>query len=61
MRCQDLKRRKTIGYKIKLWFLTVTFQDIIHIIKIVFSWVFEYVITGLAFVLLLFIIPHFFH
>ena len=60
MRCQDLKRRKTIGYKIKLWFLTVTFQDIIHIIKIVFSWAFEFIVMGLA-LILLFIIPHFFH
>jgi hypothetical protein len=60
MRCQDLKRRKTIGYKIKLWFLTITFQDIIHIIKIIFSWAFEFVIMGLA-LILLFIIPHFFH
>ncbi len=61
MRRQDLRRRKTIWYKIKLWFLRTTFQDTIYVLKIVFSWVFEFVITGLAFVLLLFIIPHFFH
>lgn len=61
MRCQDLRRRKTIWYKIKLWFLRTTFQDIIYVLKTVFSWAFEFVITGLAFVLLLFIIPHFFH
>lgn len=60
MWCQNLKRRKTIGYKIKLWLLMVTFQDIIRIIKIIFSWVFEFVIMGLA-LILLFIIPHFFH
>ena len=61
MRRQDLRRRKTIWYKIKLWFLRITFQDIIHIVKIIFSWVFEFVIMGLTFILLLFIIPHFFH
>ena len=61
MRRQDLRRRKTIWYKMKLWFLKVTFRDIIHIVKIIFSWAFEFVIMGLAFILLLFIIPHFFH
>lgn len=60
MRRQDLRRRKTILYKIKLWFLKATFQDIIHVIRIIFSWAFEFVIVGLAFILL-FIIPHFFH
>lgn len=61
MRHQDLKKRKTIWYKIKLWFLRISFQDIIYILKTIFSWAFEFVIAGLAFVLLLFIIPHFFH
>ena len=61
MRRQDLKKRKTIWYKMKLWFLRTSFQDIIYILKTIFSWTSEFVIAGLAFVLLLFIIPHFFH
>ena len=61
MRRQDSKRRKTIGYKIKLWFLTVTFRDIINFLKMVFCELIEFIIMGLALILILFIIPHFFH
>jgi len=61
MRRQDLKRRKTIGYKIKFWFLTVTFQDIINFLKVAFCGLVEFIIMGLALILMLFIIPHFFH
>ena len=61
MRRQDLKRRKAIGYKIKIWFLTITFREIINFIKMVFCELIEFVMMGLALILILFIIPHFFH
>lgn len=60
MRHYNRKRRKSFNYKIKMWFLRVTFRDIIRYCKILFSWINEFIIIGIVFILL-FILPHFFH
>jgi len=54
------KIRNSFNYKIKMWFLKVTFRDIIKYCKILFSWINEFIIIGIIFILI-FILPHFFH
>lgn len=60
MRYQDRKIRNSLRYKIKMWFLKVTFQDFITYCKTLFSWVNEFVIIAIVFILI-FVLPHFFH
>ena len=54
------KRRNSFGYKIEMWFLTVTFRDFIKYSKILFSWINEFVIITIIFILI-FVLPHIFH
>lgn len=54
------KRRNSFSYKIKMWFLKVTFRDFIKYCKILFSWINEFVIIAIVFILI-FVLPHFFH
>ena len=54
------KKRNSLHYKIEMWFLTVTFRDFIKYCKILFSWINEFIIIAIAFILV-FILPHFFH
>lgn len=56
----NCKRRNSFSYKIEMWFLKVTFQDFIKYCKILFSWINEFVIIAIVFILI-FVLPHFFH
>ena len=53
------KYRNTIQYKIKMWFLHLTFGDIIKWTKIVVNFILEILITILGFIVV-FILPAFF-
>lgn len=57
---KDRNYRKTLQYKIKMWFLRLTFRDVRYGIKISFLTVFEFVTAIVGFVAL-FIFPALFH
>lgn len=50
--------RKTLRYKIKMWFYRLTFRDVENTTKKFFLMLFEIVISGLGF-LILFLLPVF--
>lgn len=54
------RTRKSWSYKIKMWFYRLTFEDIKKTANIICSFVFEFVIALLGFILL-FLIPALFH
>lgn len=56
MRFTDMKKRRSLKYKIKMWFYRLTFQDF----KILFITIGKIIITFIGF-LFLFILPHIFH
>ena len=58
MKCKA-KYRNTIQYKIKMWFLHLTFKDIIKWIKTVVNFMLEILIAILGFIVV-FILPAFF-
>ena len=60
MRYYDKKRRNSLIYKMKLWFLKVTFRDIASYTKYIFLILFDFVIVGIGFIIM-FILPHLFH
>lgn len=60
MRYYDKKKRNSLIYKMKLWFLKVTFRDIVFYTKYIFLILFDFVIVGIGFVIM-FILPHLFH
>lgn len=57
---KDMKRRKSLNYKIKFWFYRLTFRDISTGIKTVLSWMIEFVMCAIVFGLI-FLVPAFFH
>ena len=60
MRYYDRKRRNSFIYKMKLWFLRVTFRDIVSYIKAIIFFLFNFIIVGIGFIMI-FIVPHLFH
>ena len=52
--------RKTLQYKIKMWFYRLTFRDIEKWVKMGLVFLFEIIISIFGF-LMLFILPAFFH
>lgn len=56
---KDFMRRKSLTYKIKLWFYRITTQDVISGFKSVLCFSIEFIMCLLMFSLL-FIIPAFF-
>ena len=54
------RSRNCLSYKIKMWYYRLTFRDIKHMIKIICSFAFEFVIALLGFILF-FIFPALFH
>jgi len=60
MRYYDKKKRNSLIYKMKLWFLKLTFRDIVLYTKYAFLILFEFIIVGIGFIIIL-ILPHFFH
>jgi len=57
---KDMKRRKSLIYKIKFWFYRLTFRDIENGCRNIFSWIFEFVMCVLIFAMI-FLVPAFFH
>lgn len=52
----DMKRRKSLEYKIKFWFYRLTFGDVTHIVGRVFGFGIEFVMCAIA-LGLIFLIP----
>lgn len=59
MKCKA-KYRNTIQYKIKMWFLHLTFTDVIKWVKITIKIIFDILMAILGFIVV-FILPAFFH
>ncbi len=57
---KNVNRRKTLSYKIKLWFYKVTFRDMVDYVKKAVPFVVEFVMCALFFGLIL-LIPALFH
>ena len=60
MRRHSIKRRKSLIYKIKFWFYNLTFDDIKEYRKFCLEFVNEFLLV-FAFLIIIFIIPAFFH
>ena len=54
------RTRNSLSYKIKMWYYRLTFGDIKHALKVGCSFVFEFIIALLGFILF-FIFPALFH
>ena len=54
------RTRNCMSYKIKMWYYRLTFGDIKNILKKVSSFVFEFIIAFLGFILF-FVFPALFH
>lgn len=60
MRYYDKYKRNNFIYKMKLWFLRVTFRDIVSYMKNISLTLLDFVMIGIGF-LIIFILPHLFH
>ncbi len=60
MRYYDKHKRNHLVYKMKLWFLRVTFRDIVSYMKNISLTLLDFVMIGIGF-LIIFILPHLFH
>ena len=54
------RTRNSLSYKVKMWFYRLTCRDIKYIVKIIFSFMLEFIIIFLGFISI-FILPAFFH
>lgn len=57
---KNMKKRRTLEYKMKLWFYKVTFRDVIDYVKAVLPFMVEIVMCAL-FLGLIFVVPALFH
>ena len=60
MKRHNFRRRNSLIYKIKFWFYNLTIDDIKKYMKYAFNFMDEFLLV-LAFLLLIFIAPAFFH
>ena len=60
MRYYDKHKRNSLIYKMKLWFLRMTFRDIVSYMKNISLTLLDFVMIGIGF-LIIFILPHLFH